>query len=329
MKRKVADHQERGFVLVVVLGAVLTLSALLFAFNRTARTGLDAAYHFYKAEQARNHARAGLNIAVAVIGDVNDSTTELQFSTLLGGRNSFHLDHGTCSVTATDTSGLLNINALKDQSGRLDRRRIDQLLRLIDLLNHQRTTGRRIGYGVVPAIIDWTDADAEVTHLPFIKHESMGAEDDYYRTCSPPYACRNKPMDTIDDLLWVKGMTPQAMTRLRALLTTFGEPKININAAPKLIIECLSEEMDAALAQMVVNRRDMTPFDSVAELKDVPGMTDNIYQAIKDTVTVGSERRHYRVTAQGHSENHSCTIEAVLRRNTRAGNVDILLYREL
>ena len=328
MKHKAAEHQERGFVLVVVLGAVLALSTLLFGFNRTARTRLDAAYNFCKAEQAWNHARAGLNIAVAAIGDVNDATTKHQFSTLLSGQNSFDLDDGTCSVAVTDTSGLLNINGLKDQSGRLDRRRIDQLLRLIDLLNRQRTTGRRIGYGVVPAIIDWTDADDEVTHLSFIKHESMGAEGDYYRTCSPSYACRNKPMDAIDDLLWVKGITPRAMTRLRSLLTTFGEDKININAAPKLIIECLSEHMDAALAQMVVNRRDVKPFDSVAELKDVPGMTDNIYQAIKDTVTVGSRRRHYRITAQGHSENHSCSIEALLRRNTQAGNVDILLYRE-
>ena len=329
MTRKASEHQERGFVLVVVLGAVLTLSALLLGFNRTARTRLDAAYNFCKAEQAWNHARAGLSIAVAAIGEVNDMTTEHLVSTWLGGQNSFDLGEGTCSVAITDTSGLLNINGLKDQSGRLDRKRIAQLLRLIDLLNRQRTTGRCMGYGVVPAIIDWTDADDEVTHLSFIKHESMGAEGDYYRTCSPSYACRNKPMDTIDDLLWVKGMTPRAMTRLRELLTTFGEDKININAAPKLIIECLSEHMDAALAQMVVNRRDVKPFDSVAELRDVPGMTDNIYQTLKDTVTVGSRRQHYRVTAEGRSENHSCTIEALLRRNMRAGNVDILLYREL
>ncbi len=61
----------------------------------------------------------------------------------------------------------------------------------------------------------------------------------------------------------------------------------------------------------------------------MPGMTDNLFQTIKDTITTGKEERYYRVLARGTIEDLSITVEAVLRRNTQAGNVDIVQYREL
>lgn len=329
MRPHVLKHRQSGFILIVVLAAVVLLSALLFSFNYTARAKLDATYSFYKVEQARNCARAGLNMAVAAIGDTNDLRADRRYSKLLTGEDSFRVGDGTCSVTIVEESGLLNINNLKSKSGQLDRTRIDQLLRLIDVSNRHKRSDRPIGYGIVPAIIDWTDPDNDVTHLPFVKQESVGAEEDYYRTCESPYHCRNRAMDTIDELRWVKGVTPEAFNHLRDLLTSLGDGRVNINAAPQPVIECLSEQMDSALAQMIVRRRHSRPFESAAELKDVPGVTDNIYQAIKGTITVRPQERFYRVMSQGDAENRSCRIEAVLRRNTQAGNVDIVLYREL
>jgi type II secretory pathway component PulK len=86
--------------------------------------------------------------------------------------------------------------------------------------------------------------------------------------------------------------------------------------------------MDPALVQMIVNRRQMRPFESVAELRDLPGMTDKIYQAITDSITVSSRARYYRVISQGDVDGRRCTIEAVLYRNHQSRNVDILLYTE-
>jgi len=122
---------------------------------------------------------------------------------------------------------------------------------------------------------------------------------------------------------------PKRARRLRPLLTCMGDGRININAAPKPVIESLSERLDAALAQMIVNQRKLRPFKTTAELRNVPGMTDNVYQAIKDMITLSPDERYYRVISQGSVPDRKCTIEAVLRRNTQAGNVDTILYREL
>lgn len=329
MRLNARQSDRSGFILIVVLGAVLALSALLFGFHHTVQAKLSTVHSFYRAEQASNCARAGLNIAVAALRTAEDLCNDSRFSKLVTGKAPIPVADGTCSVTIVEENGFLNVNCLKRQTGELDRTRIDQLLRLIDLLNRQKPDAPRIEYGIVPAILDWIDPDDDLTHLPFVQHDNLGAEEAYYRPLDPPRQCRNRPVDVLDELLPVKGMTPDVLTRLRDSLTTFGDGKININAAPKLVLECLSEQMYPAVVQMILNRRRLKPFTSVAELREMPGMTDNLLLAIKDTITTGQEERYYRVLSRGTVDDLSITVEAVLRRNTQAGNVDIVQYREL
>jgi len=328
MNAHICKPRQNGFVLVLVLGLVLLLSALLFAFSHKTLTRLETAESFLKCEQATHCARAGLGIAMAAIRDVNGLSEDPRFASLRTGQETFSVGEGTCSVTITGASGRLNVNRLKNKDGSLDRRRIDQLLRLIDLINRDNSDSPRVGYGLVPALIDWIDEDDEVTMLSFVNRDNQGAENSHYATLDPAYRCRNQPMDTIEELYWVKGVTPEAFAALHDLLTTTGDERININTAPQLVVECLSEQMDPVLTQMILQKRALRPFANVAELRDVPGMTDNIYQAIQDTITANSREQHYRVSTRGKVGNRICEIEALLHRNTKAGNVDIVLYRE-
>jgi len=160
MRQNGSTSRRDGFVLIVVLGTVLLLSTLLFGFSLSARRKLEAADSFYRTEQARSCARAGLHIAIAAIAEANDLYTDPRFSTLTTKDSAFAVADGSCSIT---------IAFLKDKDGRLNRTRIDQVLRLIDLLNRRAEPAERIGYGIVPAMIDWIDADDEVTSLPFVR----------------------------------------------------------------------------------------------------------------------------------------------------------------
>jgi hypothetical protein len=56
---------------------------------------------------------------------------------------------------------------------------------------------------VADAILDWLDADDEPREL--------GAEIDYYSAQSPPYAPKNGPLETVEELLLVRGVTPQLL----------------------------------------------------------------------------------------------------------------------
>src|SRR4030095_16438803 len=54
---------------------------------------------------------------------------------------------------------------------------------------------------LVDSIMDWRDPDD--------LHRLNGAENDYYRSLTPPYTAKNGPFDTVEDLLWVRGMTAE------------------------------------------------------------------------------------------------------------------------
>jgi len=329
MRLRRAKTKRRGFVLVVVLCMVIMLGILLFGFNYKSRADLLAVDDLRKSGQALNCARAGLNIAIAAIRDTEDIHTNRKLQNLLSGEDTLSVGDGNCSITVTEESGKLNINLLRDKNGGLNRTRIDQLLLLIDLLNREQTGDSYISYGVVPSIIDWIDSDDEVTFLPFIKHENIGAESDYYSNLTPPYCCRNSSLEMAEELLLIKDVTQQVFSCLQDYVTVRGDEKININWASKHVIQSLSQSMDPVLAQMIIDRREIKPFGSVMELRDITGMTDSIYQAIEKTVTVSPTKQYYRVTSQGTVDGLSCTTVAILVRNMKTKNVDVILYKEL
>ena len=329
MRRKIATKEHSGFVLVVVLCMVIMLGILLFGFNHKSRAGLLAVDDLRKSEQALNCARAGLNIAIAAVRETEDILTNRKLQNLLSGENAVSLDEGKCSITVTEESGKLNINLLIDENGKINRTIIDQLLRLIDLLNRENFGDFHISYELVPSIIDWIDSDNEVTSLPFVKHENSGAESDYYSNLTPPYRCRNNTFETTEDLLLIKGVTQQIFGCLRDFITVRGEDKVNINWASKHVIQSLSENMDPVLAQMIIDRRKIKPFGSVIELREIPGLTDDIYQAIEKTLMVSPTKKYYRVTSEGITDGLSSTTVAILARNMETKNVDVILYKEL
>src|SRR5207247_2554528 len=56
---------------------------------------------------------------------------------------------------------------------------------------------------IAAAIVDWVDADTQP--------RQGGAENEYYSGLTPPYRTRNGPLDSIDELLLVRGVTPQLL----------------------------------------------------------------------------------------------------------------------
>ena len=248
---------------------------------------------------------------------------------MLSGEIPLSVGDGNCSITVTDETGKLNLNMLIDNNGKPNRAGIDQFLRLIDLLKKQYPEQTDIGYGLAPSIIDWTDSDEEVTYLSFIKNEYSGAESGFYNQLAKPYKCKNAPLDTTEELLLVKGVTPQIFGLLYDHVTVYGDGKVNINSASKSVIESLSENIDPLLAQMIVDHQKFSSLNDAAELKQIPGMTDSAYNKIKKLVTAGEQGQYYHVRSQGTVGQIDRTVTAIIKRDTDKKNVQVLVYKEL
>lgn len=328
MTSKEIKTRRNGFVLVVVLCTVIMLAGMLFAFNTKSRMTLRAIDDFEKSQRALNCARAGLNVAISAIADTAGVDTSKPLSVFGSEQSVFDVAGGTCSLTIVEESGKLNVNLLRNENGDLNRARIDQLLRLIDLLNRENFDHSYISYSIVPAIIDWIDDDDQVTYLPFIKHENSGAESSYYGQLTPPYTCKNRPCDTTEELLLVKGVTMEVLNQMRDYVTVYGDGKININYAPKRVIESLSEKMDTTLAQVIIDRRQLKLFDSITELREIPGMTDDVYSTLAKTAAADHANQYFYVTSNGKVDHLDATITAMLGKNVKAKSIELVLYKE-
>jgi type II secretory pathway component PulK len=87
----------------------------------------------------------------------------------------------------SDESAKININALLqiDKTGNTARAMLMALPNMTE--------------AIADAIIDWIDADD--------KARANGAEDSYYTAVQPPYHCKNGPLDSLEELLLVRGVT--------------------------------------------------------------------------------------------------------------------------
>jgi general secretion pathway protein K len=155
-------------------------------------------------------------------------------------REAVPLGDGQYSYRITDEAARLNVNSIAPQ-------RLDRLLQLMDVDQQERDT-------IVASIQDWRDANDE--------HRANGAEsDDYYLKLPVPYRARNANLDSINELLQIKGITPALFhgtpekPGLADLVTVVGQ-NININTASKLVLSTLGLS-DAEILEIQATRREV------------------------------------------------------------------------
>ncbi len=118
---------------------------------------------------------------------------------------------------------------------------------------------------LIDCFFDWTDNETPAAVRP------SGAEtDDYYARLPNPYNAHNGPIETIDELLLIKGFTntvvyggrpPDADPEdppwlgIADLLTTYGDGLVNVNAASKRALRTLPE-VDDLLADLITEERE-------------------------------------------------------------------------
>jgi general secretion pathway protein K len=328
----------RGVALIVVLLILAVIAAIVFEFCYDSRVQLQLAENTRNAYQALHCAEAGLAIAVAALEQNHSLWADEKLAVMLSGAEQVPIGPGYCTVSVAGERGRINVNGLVTPNGKPVRGRIDQMLRLIDVLNSQRKDSDPICYGLVPAIIDWIDPDDEITVLPFAQGKNTGAESDYYLGLAEPYRCRNAPIDVVSELLLIRGMTREILygssgadragraAGMGQFLTVYGDGRVNINNASAIVVQTLSEHIDPALAESILRHR---PYRDLEELGRVPGMTPQAFQAISKLATIQPGDEHYTVTSRGVVGRSVRTIRLIVHKDRARGYVTPLIRWEM
>lgn len=250
-------------VLIISLILVITMR-----FNTSVRSSLTSASNLqdnvaldYMAKSVFNAARAMLSVDAA---ESSFDALHEDWANLAAASQyfSYFFNRGQGGMNIIDHSGRLQINSLllrKEEGWEVNE---EQKALWINLLGSEEfELGEEDATAILEAIIDWIDEDDDAIGFG-------GAESSYYQGLETPYAPRNGPMEFIEELLLVKGVTPELyygteeIPGLETLVTPYGrDGKININTADPLVLGALSEQIEPDMVDGMLTYREYEDSD--------------------------------------------------------------------
>ena len=234
----VIRDKSGAVVLILVVWIMVILIAIVSEFSYSMRTEINITQNFKEEEEAYQLALAGIEHAKAEIRSVK----EMQ-EVVLNEEGVLIFDKDVIEPVRTKNLGRGSFEyIITDEDGKLD----------INIATHEQLKYIFIESGLDPAeaagiadsIFDWRDTND--------LHMLNGAEEDYYRDLDEPYSSKDRPFDSIKELLLVKGMTEEILngsideedeektySGVAGSLTVNGSKKINVNTAPRVVIEAV------------------------------------------------------------------------------------------
>jgi general secretion pathway protein K len=287
---------ENGVALILTLLVTAILVTLIVEVNYSTQVDLRIAGNFRNDLQAYYLAKSGVNIAMSYLKyDLENTDTDNLDEDWAKSYPPIPVGAGFVKVVTEDENARINVNKVVTGDGKLD----PNILNAVSIL-FQRAD---VDEGILNAIIDWIDPDDDP--LP------GGGESSYYGSLDPPYECKNAPLDTISELLMIKGVTDEVYGKISKYLTIYSNGKINVNTVDKEVLMCLDEEIDEAVVEGIMEYRQEKPFEANEELRDVIN-NDELYGRISPMIDVKSNA--FSVTSAGRVERVEKAIRAVIDR---------------
>ncbi len=282
---KIQLNKKTGVAIILSLVFIALLSILVVEFLYEAEVEASLAYSQQGDLEAYLSAKSAVAKAIAYLAEDNLNTmmsgappVDSDFDLL-----SFNMSAGTeplnnalMHASISDEYGKINLNALLiPQSGGEPQERTSLVMALREFFA-MRDTGKGASPEIiVDSILDWLDYNDGDSERP------QGAENDYYMGLENPYPCKNGPMDSIEELLLIKGITPEIyfgdpekeQLPLSEYLTVHGDwlGRVNINSAqPEVIAAIISgytgNPADLGLGQRIYDDAHTQPFTDLSQL---------------------------------------------------------------
>lgn len=326
---RAAGPNRRGVALIVVLLMVSIITALTIQLNRDTRSEVTGAANLSDGIRLRYIAQSGFAVGEALLfadtAPLFDGLTEMWANTeMIALQSEAYFDNGSFKLAIQDEEGKIAINKLVT-GGVVSAPIREFLLRL--LTGPSFRLDQRKAEELVDAIKDWIDADDEVT--------GAGAEGAYYAGLPRPYTAKNAPIDCIEELLMVKGVTRELFygtagsPGLEQCLSVYGggsrDGRININTAPLAVLRALTAEMtDEDVTLLDKYRREAR--NNLADAnwyQKIPRATQLVIPAT--LIKVKSEI--FRITAVGLQGRMSERMTGVIKRGAGQRKATLLSWK--
>lgn len=329
---------REGAALIVAIWVILFLSMLIGSMAFDMKVEANVAAYQRKRVKAQHLARAGLEWSIAALSrKVTENPDEEialepdQDEQLVVASINLSRGVGVSGISKELGDGTYTVDILPEES----RRNANTLSEedweeILDQAGVENTRWDEL----YDCYMDWIDEGDE--------HRLNGAESDdpYYK--ERDYEVKNAPLDTVDELLMIKGFDKSLLyggpspddegtiyTGIAGWLTTWGDGKVNINTASREVLLTLPNIEESVIEDILEHRTgiDGTPNTKDDGFRDIDEAINKtgLERALSDLITV-TERKYIRVVSIGEVDGVRNGIWAVLQAGD--GGVIPVYWRE-
>ncbi len=350
---KTFQNNERGIAVLLTVTIISLLFIITFEVNRMIHNSTDIIGSQRDDTELKMMAESGISLAIAVLSKdkketVSDTLQEdwanSEEMTNMAGLLVF--DEGEVALEIIDEMGKIQVNALLsrfpgDLYNHTQRKLWERMLDLI--ISRDKSEDERNPTEIIESLKDWLDSLDGDSITGF-----NGAESEYYQEQTPPYKSKNGPIDSLQELMLVKGFSEnffqetKKMDLLKELyqqdfssemedyMTVYGMEKkkkkenryyypgkININTATAMILAAVmpagSEDMASSIEEYRLEKEEETfrhELKGTNWVKQVPGGGD-----LKlDAALVTDRSDYFRIKSTATKKDKALTITAVIYR---------------
>jgi len=221
--------------------------------------------------------------------DPNTATEGVQEFDIVN-RTDIELGNGSITYTIRDENGKISINSTSKAI-------------LNKLLAYSGVTEKIEQDIISDSILDWIDTNKN--------HRLNGAEDAYYRTQRPPYYAKNGKIETLNELLKIRGITKEILygsseedgtyKGIIQFLTVYKYPSINPNTASEEILNIIYSPEQVAV---------------ILDNRETKGYHSNSLSTLFRVTSTGK--------MQGSRTEH--TLEAVLEKTGTGDKTTLIIH---
>jgi len=190
--------KRRGTILIVTMWVVLVLAGLVLVLARAMRAEIVSSGNELSRTQAGLVEQGAIQYVLSCVDSLEGQTpdeAETPCEAVRLGQGAFWIirpdyeDDRAYAYGIVDEASKINLNYLVDEASKVKRIDTSKLADMTDEL--------------AAGITDWCDGDEDIT--------PGGAESEYYLLLSDPYQCKSAPLETVEELLLVKGATKEIL----------------------------------------------------------------------------------------------------------------------
>ncbi len=302
---------ESGMALLLVVAVITVLSVVVIGFNDRARSFMIQAASFQDGTRLEAMAVSGVEIGLWLLHDdrsANGHDSLLEAWARLDETDLASLfDQGTVEVEILDLSGRFPINRLVTQTSEaaVSNPSVPFRQAFLRLLNSPElaVADEQQALIIADSLVDWLDSDD--SPMPF------GAENYYYLALDNPHPAGNGPLETVDELLQVRGITAEILygndekKGLSEYITIHGSDRININTAPAAVFKALAPGIsDGDMENVEVFRSDERSAPLLAEPGWYRALTGWPPEVVIDSSLISTRSSYFHIRAVAQFRAH-------------------------